>query len=96
MPLYDNRGERFPDEYHASLSSELSERFGGVTAYSRSPAVGLWKSDPAAPARRDDIVVYEVFVEDLDRRWWSTYRGRLEERFRQDELVIRAHPIERL
>jgi hypothetical protein len=35
-------------------------------------------------------------VEALDPAWWSEYRGRLEKRFAQDELVIRALEIRRL
>jgi len=40
--------------------------------------------------------VYEVMVESLDRAWWAQYRSRLERRFNQEELVVRAHEIERL
>jgi len=29
-------------------------------------------------------------------RWWSRYRADLEQRFDQQELVVRAHSIERL
>jgi len=35
-------------------------------------------------------------VAELDRAWWAAYRAKLEERFAQDELVVRAHAIERL
>lgn len=45
---------------------------------------------------RDDIVVYEVMVERLDRGWWQQYRRRLEELFLQQELVVRTQAIERL
>ena len=30
----------------------------------------------------------------LDRSWWGAYRARLETRFRQDVIVIRASPID--
>jgi hypothetical protein len=42
------------------------------------------------------MVVYEVMAETLDRNWWADYRDKLEARFEQDELVVRAWPIERL
>ena len=45
---------------------------------------------------RDEIVVYEVMCETVDRAWWSNYRATLERRFRQDELVIRVQQVERL
>ena len=81
--------------YDAGVARELTERFGGMTAYARAPAKGEWKPAPGETVR-DDIVVYEVMVEALDRAWWAAYRGELEQRFRQEELVVRAHPIERL
>ena len=82
--------------HDAAISRELTERFGGVTAYARAPAKGEWKPGPGEAPVRDDIVVYEVMVEDLDRAWWARYRVQLEQRFAQDEIVIRAHLIERL
>ena len=44
----------------------------------------------------DDIVVYEVMVDGLDRAWWSTYRANLEQRFGQDEIAVRALAAEKL
>lgn len=94
IPLYDNRGQPFPAAMHAALRAELTERFGGLTAYSRVPAEGVWEDK--GQRRRDDIVVYEVMVERLDREWWSALRARLEDQFAQEELVVRAQPAERL
>jgi hypothetical protein len=31
---------------------------------------------------RDDIVIYEVMADSLDRPWWANYRQGLERRFR--------------
>ena len=45
---------------------------------------------------RDDIVIFEVMADQLERPWWRQYRTELEQRFSQTELVIRASPIERL
>jgi hypothetical protein len=42
----------------------------------------------------DDLVIYEVMVEQLDVDWWRKYRARLERRFEQSELVVRAHEIQ--
>jgi hypothetical protein len=72
---------------------ELTERFGGVTAYTRSPAAGLWKKNRSASTERDDIVVLEVMVDKLDKRWWAGYRRRLEKRLGQKELVVRAQTM---
>lgn len=43
VPLFDNNKQKFPVEYFNAIRDELAERFGGVTAFFRSPAVGLWK-----------------------------------------------------
>jgi hypothetical protein len=35
-------------------------------------------------------------TETLDRDWWAGYRRELEQRFAQEELVIRSQEVERL
>ena len=89
LPLYDNDGVPFGEDTFAPTRAELLERFGGVTAYQRAPARGLWKT-PEGDVARDDVAVFEVMADDLDRAWWTTYRHALEERFRQETIVIRA------
>jgi hypothetical protein len=95
LPLADGHGKRFPAEHFTRVAQELTERFGGLTAYARAPAAGLWEERPGKTTR-DDIVVYEVMADALDAAWWARYRKTLEERFAQDELVIRAQEIVRL
>jgi hypothetical protein len=95
LPLYDQAGQRFNSMLYDQVAYELTERFGGVTAYARAPARGLWEERPGQTTL-DDIVVYEVMVETVDGRWWAGYRRGLEERFAQNELVVRAHRIRRL
>ena len=95
LPLRDQQGAAFPAGHYAALRAELTERFGGLTAYTRAPAEGLWAEDDAPP-ERDDIVVYEVMVDALDRDWWRATRERLARQFEQEELVVRALPMERL
>ena len=41
----------------------------------------------------DDLVIYEVMADDLDRGWWRSYRAELEQRFRQEQLIVRAQEI---
>jgi len=45
---------------------------------------------------RDQIVVYEVMVEELESEWWAALRQRLEVRLAQKELVVRAQEVRRL
>lgn len=88
-------GQPVPRARFVEVSGELTERFGGLTAYTRAPASGLWQS-PTGSTTADEVVVYEVMVPDLDRTWWADYRRALEVRFRQEEVVLRAQAIERL
>jgi hypothetical protein len=95
LPTSDNAGQRFPRDEYELIRHELTARFGGVTAFMRSPATGLW-TDDAGTLRHDDLAIFEVMTETLDREWWRDYRQQLERRFRQDEVVMRATSIERL
>jgi hypothetical protein len=81
--------------YDRDVQKELADRFGGVTAYARAPAKGVWKPR-RGKTEKDDIVVYEVMVQKLERRWWTAYRRRLEIRLRQREVVVRAQRMEKL
>lgn len=89
LPLYDNEGRPFPPALFRAIRDTLTERFGGMTAYTRAPAEGLWREE-GERTTRDDIVIYEVMTDALDEEWWRSWRGELEQRFRQDRIVIRA------
>ncbi len=91
LPLYDNDGRPFNEELFGRVRRELTERFGGLTAFTRAPAQGLWKDE--GETRHDEIVVFEVMVDELDAAWWESYREALEQEFRQDTIVIRAQPV---
>ncbi len=95
LPVFDNHGTHFPKEEFDRVRRELTEKFGGVTAFMQSPAVGLWE-DEAGVVRHDDLVSFEVMAEALDREWWRKYREELAARFRQQEIVMRASSFERL
>ena len=90
LPLLDNDGHEFEAREYIQLRSELADRLGGVTAYTRAPARGVWKDDATGETQRDDIVIFEVMTDTLDRAWWTGFRRHLEERFRQDTLIVRA------
>jgi len=95
LPVRDNAGNAFPREAFVRVRAELTARHGGVTAYLRSPASGVWRDEQGTVAQ-DEVVMVEVVVEALDREWWSAYRRDLETRFRQEELLVRALDCERL
>jgi hypothetical protein len=95
LPTFDNHGERFPKDEFDRVRRELTEKFGGVTAFMQSPASGLWEDDQGQ-VRHDDLVTFEVMTESLDRDWWRGYREQLAARFRQQEIVMRASAFEPL
>ena len=95
LPLKRRDGSPQPGGHFAGLRAELLERFGGLTAFTRAPAVGLWEDDDEH-VERDEIVIFEVMAEELERGWWRDLRDRLERDFGQDEILIRASAAERL
>jgi hypothetical protein len=95
LPLSDNDGLRFSREPFEEVERELVKQFDGFTAYPRAPASGLWVSS-TDDLKEDEMVVYEVLVQALDRPWWTNYRLRLEKRFQQDAILIRSTATELL
>jgi hypothetical protein len=95
LPLYDDVGSPIPHHKFRQVREEMLTRFGGLTAYSQAPAEGFWQDDGDRTSR-DKIVVFEVMLDEIDREWWADYRRRLEERFSQESIVIRAQQIELL
>ncbi len=57
LPTRRADGEPVSRELFQEITSELTHRFGGLTAYTRSPAEGLWKDDGDKPVQ-DEIVIY--------------------------------------
>jgi hypothetical protein len=91
LPLYDNAGKRLRQKLYDDVKGELSKKFGGLTAYTRSPAEGLWKRK--SHTQREDIIVYEVMTQVRSASWWRRYRKELESRFKQSEIIVRAQSI---
>ena len=92
LPLYNNAGAPLAQKLFTEVRDELVERFGGITGYTRAPVRGLWQDREQTV--HDDLIIYEVMVEQLDADWWRRYRVRLERRFEQSELIVRAHEIQ--
>jgi hypothetical protein len=91
LPLSDNNGRLFDAEKYAAIRQDLTARFGGLTAFTRSPAQG--STTDGGKTVHDDIVVFEVMTEKLDAAWWRRYRRQLEHEFRQDVIVARASAV---
>src|SRR5579862_6562016 len=93
LPLYDNDGQAFDQALYREVKTALTEKFGGVTAYVRSPAEGAWQG-PSGARHHDQIVIFEVMTQRLDKSWWRKMRSELARTFKQEQLVIRTNPIE--
>lgn len=95
LPIYDQKGAPFPSQHFLDLRQELTEKFGGVTTYSRSPVKGLWKeADNSVVA--DEMIIYEIMIEELDTAYWNRLKIRLQDLFRQDEILMRYHEISKV
>ncbi len=94
LPLRDNDGHHFGAELYGRVREELVRRFGGLTAFTRNPAEGLWEQE--GERSHDDIIIFEVMTDTLDRGWWREYRAELEKLFEQDVVVVRAQDVEQL
>lgn len=88
VPLRTAHDEAVSRDRIEALTTELADRFGGATSFTRQPADGLWKK--GADTERECIVIIEVVVDDLDDEWWSLFRQRLEAEFSQEVVMIRA------
>lgn len=95
VPLRDNEGQPFSRSFFDEMRRELTEHFSGVTTHARAPAQGAWEA-PSGGTQHEDVIIFEVMCERLDRCWWHDYRRHLEARLRQKEVVVRAVPVEKL
>ena len=95
LPKMDHQGRPFPDRYWEALKLKLADTFGGVTAYTRALADGIW-APRNKPISRESIFVVEVMSDDIDEVWWAELRLSLERDLDQDEVMIRALPYTKL
>ncbi|MBL8596539.1 MAG: hypothetical protein JNL14_02240 [Devosia sp.] len=92
IPLEKPDGTAVPVNVFERIKTELTERFGGVTAHLQSPAEGAWKPE-AEDVIHDRIAIFEVMVEDVDTAWWRDYRHRLEVELDQHRILARLHQV---
>ena len=95
LPAADNFGRPFDPRHYDKLRDMLTRQFGGLTAFSRSPAQGFWRPGEEM-THVDDVLIFEVMADELDRDWWGALRTELEIALEQTEIVIRTHEIQRL
>ena len=94
LPLKDNAGKPFDRKVFDALRRDLTDIVGGVTAFTRAPALGETRS--GGKTVQDDIILLEVMTDEIDDEWWKRYRQSLEDIFEQDEIIIRALPMKKI
>ena len=95
LPLYDNNKQGFDRSFYDDLRTQLKDQFGGVTFYRHTPAEGLWK-DETGNTNFDELIIAEVMVDKVDKEWWQQFKQRLEEIFKQEEILIRSIVFKKL
>lgn len=66
-----------------------------MTLFSRSPAEGLWSEGAGQGVTHDRVITVEVMAEAIGPSWWAEYREELQERFSEEETLIRSHVVAR-
>ncbi len=92
LPLTGEDGKAFPEKFYQNIKEELTEKFGGLTVYSRSPATGLWKENEDQTVS-DKILIFEIMSFGLEQSFWTSYKTKLEKKFRQEEILIRCSTV---
>jgi hypothetical protein len=92
LPLETSAGKPVSPATFERIKSELTDRFGGVTAFLRSPADGAWKPAEGSVVH-DQVVIFEVMVSDVDTAWWHRYRKTLEIELEQERILARLYQV---
>ncbi|MFI5452940.1 inorganic diphosphatase [Pedobacter sp. UC225_61] len=92
IPVYSKKGKSFPKKYYSSLHQKLTDKFGGLTMYSRVPVTGFWKENSSATLK-EDIIVYEVLASEIDEKFWDKLKKWALKTFNQDEIMIHVSSI---
>jgi hypothetical protein len=92
LPLETPTGEPIPSDTFDRIKSELTDRFGGVTSFLRSPAEGAWKPS-GGDVVHDRLAIFEIMVDDVDTAWWHRYRESLEKEFEQAQILARLYQV---
>jgi hypothetical protein len=94
LPITDNSGKKFQKEIFADIKAELTDKFQGVTAFSQAPAEGIWKDEYSI--MKEQIILYEIMVANVDKKWWTLFTKRLEVTLKQQKIVLRWFDISTL
>jgi hypothetical protein len=60
-----------PNDFYENLARTLTDRFGGLTSFTRAPAEGRWQN--AGSVEHDDLIVIEVMAPRSTRTGGRSY-----------------------
>jgi hypothetical protein len=89
LPLNRRDGLPIDQAVFDRIKKNLTERFGGVTAFALAPAEGVWKS-PTSETVEERVAVFQVMVKEIDVGWWRACRQDLERELDQEEILVRS------
>ena len=92
LPLERPDGTPVPVQLFERVKAELTDRFGGVTSFLKSPAEGAWKPR-SREVIHDRVAIFEVMVDDVDTAWWRSYRQSLEVELEQEQVLARLYQV---
>lgn len=92
LSLYNNEGKAFPSSHYEKVKLFFNDKFGGITMYTRTSVVGLWKESPHSTVK-DELIIYEILSDQLEKDFWQHYKSDLQSLFQQEEMVIKACEI---
>ncbi|MDR3490293.1 MAG: hypothetical protein P4M05_36160 [Bradyrhizobium sp.] len=95
LPLDMPDGTAIPGSTFDRIKAELTFRFGGITAFLKSPADGAWQASSRAIVH-DRVAVFEIMVDNVDVEWWRAYRQKLEAELNQQEVLARLYQVTKL
>jgi hypothetical protein len=85
LPMFDNRGRRFPPASYQPFHERMVERFDGWTQ--KQKALGVWQS-PGGIRYKDKHLVYEIAHKTRNLGFWRAEKERLKREFEQEEIWI--------
>lgn len=91
VPLNDNNGKQYPVKMHEDIKDKLIKKHGGVTAFTQSPAEGVW--DSGQDRQIDQNILYEVMTDNFEKDWWTNFITELETRLHQEKIILRWFEI---
>ena len=93
LPLKLNDGTPVPPEWIAETARELKDRFGAASAETQTIR-GLWEHAGGTDADELKRLFIDVPDNPENRKFFVELKGRLAERFRQDDVWMTTYPVE--